>query len=336
MAQSIAGGGGASSTSEGTKIGLGSVANIQQNSIQANSGNVNLVNTGNISTIDDGSAAILVQSIGGGGGYISQTDSGDSEYVITVGSSGNIDTRSGDITVENTAKRIQTEGTYSPGLTIQSIGGGGGFALIDARSKDETRIGAVDSNSDSASGSIKLTNNSDIVTLNRSSNALTVQTISSGGGVINSSSGNLSLGSKNVAGNDTSSSIDITNTGSITTLGARSSGLLVQSISSGGGVVAGRSLNGELVLGSTEENQTSNNDDSGAITVTNTATSITTYGRDSNAFVVQSIAGGGGYVARSEEKLTLGSTNETNVNSGDLDVYNASTIIHLGMHQQAL
>ena len=250
--------------------------------------------------------------------------------MISVGSSGNIETRSGDITVKNTAERIQTEGTYSPGLTIQSIGGGGGFALIDARSKDETRIGAVDSNSDSASGSIKLTNNSDIVTLNRSSNALTVQTISSGGGVINSSSGNLSLGSKNVAGNDTSGSIDITNTGSITTLGARSSGLLVQSISSGGGVVAGRSLNGELVLGSTEENQTSNNDDSGGITVTNTATSITTYGRDSNAFVVQSIAGGGGYVARSEEKLTLGSTNETNVNSGDLDVYNASTINTFG------
>ena len=84
------------------------------------------------------------------------------------------------------------------------------------------------------------------------------------------------------------------------------------------------------MLGSTEENQTSNNDDSGAITVTNTATSITTYGRDSNAFVVQSIAGGGGYVARSEEKLTLGSTNETNVNSGDLDVYNASTINTFG------
>ena len=69
-------------------------------------------------------------------------------------------------------------------MTIQSIGGGGGFALIDARSKDGTQIGADDSQSNSASGSINLTNNADI-TLNRSSNALTVQTISSGGGVIN-------------------------------------------------------------------------------------------------------------------------------------------------------
>ena len=138
------------------------------------------------------------------------------------------------------------------------------------------------------------------------------------------------LGSKDVAGNNNSGSIDITNTGSITTLGISSSGLLVQSISSGGGVVAGKSLNGELVLGSSEENQTNNNDYSGAIAITNTASGITTFGENSNAFVVQSIAGGGGYVAGNEEKLTLGSTKATNVNSGSLDIYNASNIDTFG------
>ena len=79
IAQSIGGGGGVSSASDGINIMIGSIAGAKARNIQANSGAASLANTGDISTFEDGSAALLIQSVGGGGGYISQTNKG-SEY----------------------------------------------------------------------------------------------------------------------------------------------------------------------------------------------------------------------------------------------------------------
>ena len=74
---------------------------------------------------------MLKGSIAGGGGYLAQTGSGK-EYKITFGSSGELSATAGAVTVNNSSKAITTKGNYSPALVAQSIGGGGGYALLNA------------------------------------------------------------------------------------------------------------------------------------------------------------------------------------------------------------
>ena len=84
---------------------------------------INVENTADIDTAGQGSDALLVQSIGGGGGVI-----GRQAGLLSMGVFfGTGDTSSGSITLSNTGT-ITTLGNQSPGITAQSIGGGGGRA----------------------------------------------------------------------------------------------------------------------------------------------------------------------------------------------------------------
>ena len=183
------------------------------------------------------------------------------------------------------AEQIQTVGKYSPGLTIQSVGGGGGFALVNARSDDETRIGATDSKSNSGSGAAVLTNSANITTFGEVSPGVVVQSVAGGGGFVGDmADGALSLGI-NGAGIANAGNITVNNTGDISTHNRASSGFIAQSVAVYGTVSA--SNNTALYLGSMMGKEMG---EGGDIEVFNSG-NIATDGKGSIALLVQSLGG---------------------------------------------
>ncbi|MEG2731057.1 MAG: hypothetical protein RR935_11110, partial [Brevundimonas sp.] len=116
VAQSIGGGGGDGSNTGGL-VALGGSGGSAGHGAEAS---VN--SAGSITTLGNGSDAIVVQSIGGGGGR-----GGSSGGFVALGGSGNAGGNASSATGINSGK-ITTTGDLSRGMLIQSIGGGGGSA----------------------------------------------------------------------------------------------------------------------------------------------------------------------------------------------------------------
>ena len=119
-----------------------------------------------------------MQSIGGGGGLAADVD-GDQ---INFGTVSTGITSASDVTAISQRWNISTEKRNSPGLILQSIGGGGGVAYT---SKSSVSLGG-DVVGRTSSGSISLTSksNSRIQTTGVSSPAVIAQTIGGGGGYV--------------------------------------------------------------------------------------------------------------------------------------------------------
>src|SRR3546814_2635655 len=94
-------------------------------------GNISLTQKANIVTSGAGANAVLIQSIGGGGGFISSIGS-SIDAPLMVGATDGATGDGGAVKVA-THGIIQTSGAGSTGLIVQSIGGGGGAAVaVDA------------------------------------------------------------------------------------------------------------------------------------------------------------------------------------------------------------
>ena len=124
VAQSIGGGGGAAFGGQLVELASGATGGT------GTGGTVGVQLTGGavVSTIGEGSYAILAQSIGGGGGIAGDLASvGDSAIGIL---NGNIVRGTGDggkVSIDVSGARIGTSGRFSPAIFAQSIGGGGGL-----------------------------------------------------------------------------------------------------------------------------------------------------------------------------------------------------------------
>ncbi|WP_115019973.1 hypothetical protein, partial [Synechococcus sp. UW140] len=328
MAQSVGGGGGTSATGKGSTITLG--ASGQGN---ADAGAVKVSNSGVIQTEGEGSAALIAQSIAGGGGFISEAN-GTENYTLTFGATGNVAGQAGAVRVNNTARLLSTRSDEAPVVIAQSIAGGGGYALVNATDRASTRLGTNGSNSNSSAGDVTVTNRSDLVSLGDNATALTVQSIGGGGGVMASAAGSLQLGGADLGAAAQGGSITVTNSGNIETLGQTASAVIVQSIGGGGGS-AGGSGGTSAQLGATNASSF-RGVSSGDVQLTSNGTSITTRGLGSAGLVVQSIAGGGGRMGSSTSPTTLGGSSLQTANSGSVDVVNRSTITTLGGGSAAL
>ena len=126
LAQSIGGGGGL-----GSNDALASTSGITIGGSTSTSGDgrpVAVTNHNPITTSGDGSYGIIAQSIGGGGGFASESDafvvSGIQTTMPEVDGS---NTGDGDtVTIDNSGQ-ISTSGSGACGIVAQSIGGGGGL-----------------------------------------------------------------------------------------------------------------------------------------------------------------------------------------------------------------
>jgi hypothetical protein len=200
-----------------------------------NGGSVHVTNQDAITTRGDFANGILAQSVGGGGGaagYVHHDvyclSSPTAPMVLQLSGGGGGD--GGDVTVENSAD-ITTHGGFAHGILAQSVGGGGGLAGISEEGGWSCLVGPM----------------------------------TYGFAMPNSDSGVGFAGS--AGGSGSAGAVSVTHTGSITTHGDMSHGILAQSAAGHNGTA-------------------------GPVTVM-LASSITTYGADSDGIHAQSVGGSG-------------------------------------------
>ena len=320
LAQSIGGGGGdggfsvagaftadddAASNSVGGYGGSGDYA-----------GAVEVDNTGKIQTQGTNANGIAAQSIGGGGGNggfslsVAAAVKEAKAEAQSVGGTGGTGDYAGNVSVNSTGD-ILTVGDLSHDILVQSIGGGGGsggFAVAGALSvKDDASsdTGAGGGGSGNYAGVVRVTASGNLVTEGEGSSAILAQSVGGNGGS-GGFAGGLTLSSGDAdakvgggaggVGSD-GKDVDVTTSGSITTYGDRSAGIVAQSVGGGGGDGGfAISVTGSKSGGSSSDAEGGAGGDGGiggAVTVDNSST-IQTFGVLSHGILAQSVGGGGG------------------------------------------
>ena len=155
---------------------------------------------------------------------------------ITLGSSNSIDNDGGAVDLTYAGESM-TMGTLSPGLQVQSIGGGGGDARIRGLGSLSVSLGGQNGASGDG-GDIMLDNVGSVTTYSDRSHGVILQSIGGGGGLVLSdvdeSAVSISLSADNSgSGGD----IEFNQIGDIVAFGDDAIALLVQSIGGGGGAV---------------------------------------------------------------------------------------------------
>jgi hypothetical protein len=277
-----------------------------------------------IYTTGDRSRGVFAQSVGGGGGsggFATQTSFG---YAIgasaAIGGRGGTGGTGGNVWVDGDVT-IVTDGDFSEGLFVQSVGGGGGaggFALSLAFSGGETISGAFAlalggaGAAGGAAGEVRVNSGGAIQTDGQFSTGLVAQSIGGGGGaggwsvaVSGSGAGGVSgsvsvgIGGSGAAGGD-GNLVDASFDGTILTTGDDSGGALIQSVGGGGGaggfnVSAAVSFAGTAGVGASVGLGGSGGAGGIGGTVTgHIRDAVETRGDRSAGVIIQSVGGGGG------------------------------------------
>ncbi|ANN77780.1 autotransporter outer membrane beta-barrel domain-containing protein [Bordetella flabilis] len=333
VVQSIGGGGGKGGT--GAASGTGSIAEVGINLDYAlggqggsggdgNTASLSLQNAASVYTQGFGASAIVVQSVGGGGG-MGADGSDHAAGVISVGmagaGNGGVAGNGGDVSFDFNGGNpvISTAGYLADGIVLQSVGGGGGIA--GAGSSAFVQMSGPLA---SAQGTLKLTagggsatsGTGGDVTFSQNNTPLTIQTagansfgilaqsVGGGGGVINAAqtvqSPTVKIGGWG-GGDGGNVSVTTTSSTSITSMGTASIGLFAQSVGNGGGVirVAGASTTlPVLVTGANSsfaEQPHPGSGNGGNVNVANWG-SINVTGAGSIGLFAQSVGGAGGLI----------------------------------------
>ena len=326
LAQSIGGSGGNGGFSIGGAISLGgnatSTVGAGAGGGGGSAGVVNVDNYDKIATNGAQSTAIFAQSVGGGGGAggfaggLSFSSSGDVNNNVGGGSGGAGSTPS-DVTVNNHAgASIVTNADNSIGILAQAVGGGGGqggFSIAGGISAGGNAMSQSVGGNGGAGGSafgtlVAVANDGSINTAGSNSIGIVAQSIGGGGGngafaidgaFSNSGSvkNQVGAGAGGAAGD--AGDVQVTNSGAIFAQGAKSTGILAQSVGGGGGN-GGFAISGGFSTSAASETDNVGGAGGGAgkggdVTVTNNVGgTITTNGAMSYGVIAQSIGGSGG------------------------------------------
>jgi hypothetical protein len=296
-------------------------------------GDVASMHAGNVVTTGLNTPALLMQSIGGGGGranVVVATETGSlGDSTFGLGGENGADERGGRITHTQTGS-IATSGSASHGALLQSIGGGGGVmsyllsggaesasapngaddakpqrTIVAATSAADTSV-AVTLGSAGGSGldakAVQLDLSGDVAIGGDHAVGLILQSIGGGGGTANVVGAGLldvTIGGSAGASGD-GGDLALTNTGNISSTGERSHGVVLQSIGGGGGAVLGS------VSAPTVNLSADNSGDGGSITFAQIG-DIVTSGSGARGLVAQSLGGGGGFVTGNDDAAFAGS-----------------------------
>ena len=336
VAQSIGGGGGnggynVNAALSGSGVGSGSIGvGLGGNGGGGGTtGTVHATKNGNISTQGNQSAGMVVQSIGGGGGNgggtidvaLSASGVGSGAITAGIGGSGGTGGDANTVTADTTTGSIATEGDASGGIVVQSVGGGGGnggYSIQVGVAAAGVGTGAVNVGLGGNGGiagdgkGVNATLHSDVATQGDDSTGVLLQSVGGGGGnggftIVASAAGagvgsgavNFGMGGAGGAGGG-SGNIIASSSGTISTEGDRSSGLVVQTIGGGGGN-GGFTATGALSVGGVGSGAVSaslgGNGGGAGIAGTILASSsgdVQTRGDMSTGILAQSVGGGGG------------------------------------------
>ncbi|MBW7920843.1 MAG: autotransporter outer membrane beta-barrel domain-containing protein [Rubellimicrobium sp.] len=334
--QSVGGGGGngglsvaVSGAAAGAVAGNVSVAVGGAGSVGGAGGEVRGRIDADVTTKAGYSTGILAQSVGGGGGNgggsiaagISGAGAGAGAISVGVGGAGASASSGGLVELIAGGDTIRTEGAFSTGIIAQSIGGGGGnggYSVAASAAGAGTGAGAINvglggaGGGGGAGGNVTATVSANVTTLGANSGAILAQSVGGGGGnggfnvtagIAGAGTGagaiSVGLGGAGGAGGH-AGTVTATVTGNVETTGARSAGVVAQSIGGGGGnggfsvSAAGAGAGtgaGAVAVGLGGGGGTGGNAASVTADVSGT---ILTRGFASGGLVAQSIGGGGG------------------------------------------
>lgn len=306
LAQSIGGGGGqggdgSNKATGGISIGGGFGGS---GGASGNGGTITIEDRSwiNITTNGDDAHAVVLQSIGGGGGVAgagNSTSSGEDDshsIELSVGGAAGAAGNGGNIDVQ-TGAAIRTYGERAFGFVAQSVGGGGGIG--GAGSADSitslTLGGQGGAAGEAGSVNIDFDQGGTITTSGTGAHALVAQSIGGGGGIGGDASGSLlsfngNSSSESAAfGNGGPVVLDLGSTShglTIRTSGANAFGVIAQSIGGGGGL-GGYSNGGVLTSYAGSAGGTGNGGD---VTITQYGT-ISVSGENSIGIFAQSVGG---------------------------------------------
>ncbi|AXY57413.1 hypothetical protein CDG60_13070 [Acinetobacter chinensis] len=216
------------------------------------------------------------------------------------------------VTVKNTGKDglIITKGNGADAIVAQSIGGGGGTS----GSASGILIAGAATGAQGNAGTVVVENDGGLYTEGEHAAAIVAQSIGGGGGLssgLDQMAVYAELGSSSASG--LGDAVTVKNTGAINTTGRLSQAIIAQSISGGGGSIG---LSEQLLLGGTSTSKSHAKD----VSVNNSGY-IETETDGSSAIVAQSIGGGGGFAAATQQVLTEG---QGSGNSGNINISNVA------------
>lgn len=337
LAQSVGGGGGNSAFNFGMMYQSGNEATTKGLSLGigggggdgGTGGQVDLGNTGDVSTTGDDSHGIFAQSVGGGGGnagYNLLSNSADGgTFSLVIGRSGGTGGEAGAVTASSDGI-VATAGDRSHGLFAQSVANGGGNSTttslrISAPADADTKgsyfqLGVgLDGGVGGVAGDVDVTATGKLTTAGSDSHGVFAQSVGggggTGGGVTNSASTamSFSIGVGGTGGEGgTSGTVDVDSTADIQTASDRSIGILAQSLGGGGGV-GGFVKSGTSILDSIKSVVKGSNvgttvsiDVGGSggegmtseVVTVDSSGDIDTAGESSHGIFAQSVGGGGG------------------------------------------
>ncbi|WJS05674.1 autotransporter outer membrane beta-barrel domain-containing protein [Roseibium aggregatum] len=259
---------------------------------------------GSVTTSGDEAYGVMGQSIGALGGGNAGT--------------GGLGGNGGYLGFYSTSGSVTTTGDFASGITLHSVGGGGGtgdnFTGVLAGS------GGNGGNGGDA-GKVEITSGTAVTTSGDYAAGIIAQSIGGSGGTGGIGAGLfLGLGGDGGAGGSAGEAI-VNNTGVIVTEGYGSNGIIVQSLSGGGGVAGVNggvlSIGGQAGAGSGGERAYATNNGN-----------VTTSGDASVGIAVQSIGGGGGSAAGSAGIFVVGGSGSAGGNGGEVEVYHVGGAIN--------
>ncbi|VCU70690.1 Autotransporter beta-domain protein [Pigmentiphaga humi] len=328
LAQSIGGGGGA-------VLASGNAVSADFKNGVGYSGTVTTVQNAGISTAGAGSAGVLAQSVGGGGGTVvaAYNNAGNASYAANLGGSGMSNDYGAAVSVTAYEHAIGTAGPNAPGVVAQSIGAGGGYYSASNLAAGGKMNVSFTLGADAGSGvanAVKIGLGSGgaataVSTAGANSAAVVAQSIGGGGGIASfygapggsAVNGTVTGQLGQVGGSGMSGTVNVSGSAIIRTTGLQSAGLLAQSITGGGGLALAASsdnslFSGTVRLGSTKGGSNYTN----PVAVNLTGGSIATSGAMSPGIVAQDIGGGGGLSLVDATNVVLGGVTNSSSYTG--------------------
>ena len=299
-----------------------------------NAARVTVRNTGDIWTQGDAGAASLAQSIGGGGGALemvlrTKDDAAGGvtvplEIAVALGGLDGTGNAGADMSLSQQGL-ANMKGAFGTAVMAQSIGGGGGRAMLDLGATQASQLGqtaltfGAAASINEAGGDLNSLQDGAVVASGAHAVGSLMQSIGGGGGSgiaqLQGVNGGVAatMGGDNVVGAD-GGRIDLAMTGQSLALGDGAVGLLLQSIGAGGGELR---LNGassaDVVLGASGAS-TGNGQ---AIDLSHTGM-IGAIGAQAYGVLLQSIGGGGGAVFGAGEQTQVVTSSANTGDGGDI------------------
>ncbi|MBI1683798.1 autotransporter outer membrane beta-barrel domain-containing protein [Caulobacter hibisci] len=297
-----------------------------------NAAAVEIITTGAVGVAGDNGVGAFNQAIGGGGGVMridlgfagdeaaAETDDAPMHVDVALGGQDGVGNAGGTLT-STLVGDVLTNGNNTPGVLDQSVGGGGGRAIIDLGTPGGASVGAVElalsgsSGVDEIGGAVNRTQTGSIATTGQMAAGAILQSLGGGGGLGSldltgqgaaTTKPAISLGSVGGSGLD-GGIVKAGFIGEVATYGDYASGLVAQSVGAGGGITTlSGVVSSTLALGGTGGAKGAGGD----ILLSHDG-AVATTGKSAHGVFLQSIGGGGGAVfgASGASGVTLSKAN---------------------------